>query len=455
MHYTLLPKREYSVRMTETIQRVAGPVAEPRPLTAAADDRFLRFLHILTFAYPLLWLIGAAGFYWVLLGLAGIVYLPTRRWIARIAAPLVALVVILLASMPIGIVAFGFDLSRIASFFGNLLVWTGIIALVTLASVRPASVAVLISRGVLVIGTAQGAITFAAQLAYPTKLAVPLLEPLATRLPSGLAAFATNGLYVPDWLGEIAFRSSGMMGQPTWAGAVGAITAIVAVRALVVDRGAWRLVAVAALVAGMYSLDLSLSRSTQISLVVAVLVGVLVALRRYGALLFAVLSTCGAVALALVVMLFGSQIAGLLTNINDAREGSADSRGAIYVATFDFILRLPLPLIGYGIKPKEDGLVASIATHSSYLGLLFRGGVLGLLTLLVFFAIVLLLAVRASNGWAAALATLIAIWCLLEDLDPGHLVPLGIVLAYALSRRESSPPMDGAGTGSRPLVTSR
>jgi O-antigen ligase len=413
-----------------TALRAADRVAVPAP-RSASGAWFVRFFQTLTIGYPVLWAIGIGGLYWVFLGFAGIAYLVSQRFIGRAAIPLVGVVVALLASVPIGVLAFGLDFSRIASFFGNILVWLGLIALITAARrhdvVRPAI------RGVLVIGIAQGAVTLLAQLAYPTTLPVPLLQNLADRLPTGLGAFAINALYTEDWLGELAFRSAGMMAQPTWAGATGALTVTLGIYTVVTARGGWRLLGVLAIAMGAYSVDLSLSRSTEIALAVSLLVALVVSVRRFSTTLFAVLGAIGVALLAIVLIGWGGQVASIVVDINDQREGSLGSRSAIYARTFGFVQQLPVPLLGYGIKPKEDGLVASVATHSTYLGLLFRSGVLGLLALFVFFAIVLVLAVRASNGWAAAIAVFTIIWCTLEDFDPGHLVPLGIVIAYGLA----------------------
>lgn len=398
---------------------------------SAAGAWFVRFFQLLTIGYPVLWVIGIGGLYWVFLGFAGLAFIVLQRFIGRAALPLLGVVVALVASVPIGMIAFGLDFSRLASFAGNVLVWVALIALVTAARthdvVRPAI------RGVLVIGIAQGAVTLLAQLAYPTTLPIPLAQGIAGKLPSGLGAFAVNALYTADWLGEIAFRSAGMMAQPTWAGCFGAITVILGLYTVFTARGAWRVLGAVAILAGGYSVGLSLSRSTEIALGIALVVALIVSVRRVSTTLFAVLGAIALAVVAIVLIGWGGAVAKVVVDINDAREGSLGSRSAIYERTFGLVQQLPLPLLGYGGKPKDGDLVASVATHSTYLGLLFRGGVLGLLALLIFFVLVLVLAIRASNGWAAALAVLTLIWCTLEDFDPGHLVPLAIVIAYGLA----------------------
>lgn len=423
-----------------------GGIPEVRDDASRAElaaERFLTFVAVLTFGYPALWLIGVGGFYWVLVGLGGAVYLLARRRIAPVAMPAVAVVLALLLSLPVGMAAFGFDPPRVISVFGNLLVWVAVIALITLAHDRP--IAPMIARAVLVIGIAQAVLTGVAQAASPRTLPLPLLGGLAHLMPTGLAAFDTNLLYVQDWLGEVAWRSAGVMANPTWAGVFGALTCIVGIATLVRSRGAWRWVALAALPCGLYSVVLSLSRSTEICLAASAVVALLVALRRRNRTAFGVLSVVGALLVATVALAFTSQLGALAVKINDAREGSLTSRSAIYEQTWELFLKLPIPLLGYAIKPKETSLVASVATHSSYLGMLFRGGVLGAIALVLVFAVVLVRSVRAGDPFAAWIVTLTTVWCVLEDFDPGHLLPLGIVLAVAwttVSKRED-PSADG------------
>lgn len=394
-----------------------------------AGERFLSLFRWTTYGYPVLWLVGVGGFYWVIVGLAGVAYLLSRRRVATIAAPAIAVIAALLLSLPVGVVAFGFDPSRVASFFGNVLVWVALIALLTLAEDRP--IADTVSRAVLVIGICQALLTGAAEALHPRQLPLPLLAGLAHLMPSGPAAFDTNVLYVQDWLGQVAFRSAGIMAQPTWGGVFGALTCIVAVAVIVRRRGRWRWVALVAAPCGLYSVVLSLSRSTELCLAAGALVGLLVAIRRRSRAAFAVLSTVGALLAVVIGIGYASQFARLAININDARQGSLTSRSAIYAQTWKLFRQLPFPALGYGIKPKDTALVASVATHSSYLGMLFRGGVLGTLALLLVFVVVLIRAVRAGDGFAAWIAALTTVWCVLEDFDPGHLLPLGLALAVA------------------------
>lgn len=436
--------------------RFRAAVASALPSAAGssrtAGDGFLRVFAIFTFGYPLLWLTGLGGLYWVIIGVSSVIYLVRVRPL-RALWPLLVVMAALVLSIPIGLLAFGVDFGRIASVGGNLLVWVGVAGLINLALSQ--DISRLVRQGIVVIGAAQGLLVFLSVLIYPQVLPVPLLQVLTRILPTGIAAFAANRLYAPDWLGEIAFRSAGLMAQPTWAGGFGAITCLVAVT-FWRERTVWRAIAVVALLAGLLSVQLSLSRATQLALVASVLVGLLVATRRRSPLAFYTLAV-SLLAIAIAIALgWNEQIALLLEKVNDQRQGSLSSRSEIYARTWELVRQLPFPLLGYGIKPQEADLVASVATHSSFLGMLFRGGVVGLLGLVALFIGSIRRAVLRANGYAAALAVFLTLWSILEDFDPGHLLPLGLVLSFALTAGQAAPVSFGApwlrGTLERPAV---
>ncbi|BDI21643.1 hypothetical protein L3i23_04190 [Herbiconiux sp. L3-i23] len=402
--------------------------------------RFVRSFSILSFAYPLLWLVGLGGFYWVLVGVLAFLYLIRRGPVAA-ALPAIGVLGALVFSLPIGVLAFGLDFGRVASLGGNLLVWLSIAALITVS--QEIDLDVLLRRIVLVIGTAQGAVVTAAIVAYPSSLPIPLLQGIAGRLPSGLGAFAQNRLYSIDWLGEATFRSAGMMAQPTWAGVFGAVTCIVAV-SLLTERGWWRVLAVAGVAAGTLSVVLSLSRSTQLALGAAVLIGILVMVGARNRMAFYTLAIVAAIGAVIVVLLFNEQILEMVKEINGQREGSLETRSDIYARTWELVRQLPVPILGYGIKPQEEGLVASVATHSAYLGILFRAGILGAIALFWLLINALVRSLRSWDGYAVAIAVLVLIWCTLEDFDPGHLLPLAVVLVYARTWGSRPRPVGGS-----------
>jgi hypothetical protein len=399
---------------------------------AAGHEAFVRQLRLLLYGYPLLWLLGLGGFFWPLLGLMGGVSL-VRNGVQRPSAWMpIGVFAALCLSAPIGVAAFGFQASRLISMLGNGMVWIALAALISAGSV--ASLRGILTRGILGIAIFQGFMTIAAMIVYPSPMPVPLFRAIWSQLPSGLAAFATGRIYYPDWLGESTFRSVGVMANPTWAGAFAALAIIVAIP-LLAHRGKWRLIAVLAIALSAMNVYLSLSRSGWITLAGALIVMILVASRgarpqvRYYFLI-----SITAIATLIAILLVGPRLGDIFDDINSERAGSATTRSAIYSRTLELINELPVPLIGYGIKPQESDLVASVATHSTYLGLLFRVGAIGAILCLVLFIAALSVAVRRGDYVAAGIAAYIIVWCVLEDFDAGHLLPLGIVLAFVAIR---------------------
>jgi O-antigen ligase len=394
-----------------------------------ANQKYLKTALVVTASFPLFWILGLGGAFWPILACFSLVYI-LKTGISPMAGLPLALVGALLLSTPIGTIAFGFQFSRLASLAGNLAVWISLAALFTLAS--RVDFSDQLRKCLAVVTLSQGLLIAVSRLIFPARLPFPILNDIEA-LGSGFGAFSRNALYVSSWLGEVAFRSAGTMAQPTWSGAFAAVGILASVP-LLRHRGKWRVIAVLAILGGLVAIDLSLSRSVTLSLVGAALVGVVVSLRRIRGPLFSTTVLLSLLTLAFVALAFSDRIAGFVLEINSQRAGSLTTRTEIYSRTFELIQQLPFPLLGYGIKPQESELVASIATHSSLLGTLFRGGLLGLAVFVALFLIALWVTVRRGDGLGAALVVFIAVWCVLEDFDPGHLVPLGLVLAISSHR---------------------
>jgi hypothetical protein len=410
--------------------------ARGRPLVS--ERAFVRFLILWTAWFPAVWLVGLGGLYWVILGLVAIPYLMRARPRGVAILPLLVAGALVLSSV-IGTIYFGFIVERLVSLFGNVLVWVALAAALTIKPLAEDLVG--LSRSILGIALVQGALTFVSVSIAPAKLPVPVLSPIANSLPSGFAAFARNNLYFESWLDGFAARSAGLNGQPTWAGAFAAIALLVAVGAITTERRGWRLLAVLAAFASIYSIQLSLSRSTWISLGVAGALLLLVLLRKSSPAAFFTAAFFAIVAAVITLLTRFSDIQGWLDETNAQREGSAETRGAIYDATWGFISSLPIPILGFGIKPRETDLVASVATHSTYLGLIFRAGYVAAAVFAIMLFAILAASVRTSSARAAAITMLVIMWCIFEDLDPGHLVPLGLtwaVWSYRLASGRSA-----------------
>lgn len=407
--------------MTQAVAR--GPRAAD---SERYDAVLLRSIYGLGLAYPALWMVGVAGAFWVALAVPSTMYLLRSRLTGTgVLALTIPLALIL--SMPVGFLVFGVSPERVVGALANIAVWIVVAAGMVLGERR--DIRLHLARVLVWVGACQGALTLLSSFITPAKLPVPLLSPVASALPGSAAALAQNRLYYMDWLGGAAYRSAGLMGQPTWAGAFAAVAIVAAIYLLIraTNRTSWWWGALWSIPLCAYSLALSLSRSTTLVLLAALILGAMMLLatrhRAFGALI-----PVFVIALIPVAISLGSRIGESFDELNSQREGSAEARGDIYAQTWKLIGELPIAALGYGIKPREDGLVASVATHSAYLGLLFRAGALGVALWLALILRLLYVAVRARDALAFTLVAFVAAWCILEDFDPGHLLPLALIM---------------------------
>lgn len=398
--------------------------AEQAPKTGADPQADVdRLAGRLIVGYIPLWTVGLAGLYWPLLLLA----LLPRLVRARLNGPALAsasLFLVLLLSIPVGALTYGVDASRVVSAVGNGTIWLGLAALFAL---RPGAEAVARGLGVLVVF--QGVLIVAAAAIFPMESPLPLLHDSMGWAPSGVAMMASNSLFFVGWLGDAAFRSVGIMGNPTWCGALGAVGVLIALDRL---RGAGtRRSGLVLLAAGMVALVLSLSRASVGALGIALAVAAMMLVgRRHAHLAVLMGLVTAAVALVMFVGAWGTVVEAV-EQVNDQRSGSLTTRSAIYAETWRGISEHPAPLLGYGVKPQEEALVASVASHSTYLGLLYRMGLAGLLLFVGLLAALLLGALKWRDPLGAAITVFTLVWCVLEDFDTGHVVPLALLVAAA------------------------
>lgn len=413
-------------------------------MTAKASERFtsvadtpsaMRASAVVCFSYPVLWMLGLGGLFWPLLTVVSVGVL-VRRKIPFQSVPVLGVAACLVFSLPIGLIVFGVEFGRILGLLANVTVWVGIASITTLV-LTDEHLAKLVIRAVAVISAVQGALILIASVIYPASIGLPLLRGWGAALPSGLRPFAAERLYYYDWLGEQAFRSAGIMANPTWAGAFGAL----AIFALIWnwhDTARWRWIGIAGAVGGVVAINFSLSRSVWGSLALAAMIYVAEWVRSRDRVWGLYVWTAYLVSAITAAVVFRDEILGWFNGINSAREGSGQSRGAIYSTTIEYIQQLTVPILGYGIKPQDENLVASVASHSTYLGIIFRGGILALVLLLVALSLYARTAWRSGNFLGVSVIVFVFSWLILEDFDPGHLVPLGIVMALV------TPPMPQA-----------
>ena len=387
-------------------------------------------------AYVPLWLLGAGFLWWpwVLVRLL----LRTRSGarppllLAGVAFFLAASLVLALAQDP--------PASRVLSAGLNLSIWLCVVLFLAGGPSREQLTG--IGRGLVDVALVQGVLTILAWAAFPRfqSLGLPLgwvLPATLTDDPS-IAAFTSTNLAYEDYFAGFVIRSGGLFGNPTWAGSLAAIGILLL---LVGTPYIGRHGAVGALLTlgcvGIMtpSLVLAYSRNTVLALVLALGAAALIALRRrVGAALFAALVSFGAA--AFVAVLLFAPVVETVTSLNETRAGSAETRGEIYAETLERVADAPTVLLGSGIKEREPGLVASVGSHSTYLGLLYRGGAVAVVLLVVALVVAGLRAYRHRDGPALALVVFTAVWSVAEDLDVGHFVPLALAVALARLRTD-------------------
>lgn len=380
--------------------------------------------------YTLLWALGA-GFLW--LPLAAVRLVAARRW-----RPASAGIVVLVIMAPL-VVSLGVALARGASpsravAAGFLLVpWL----LVALAAVTrwERDDARRIARGLVDLALLQGLLVAAAQVVSPRlqDLTLPLgrLLPDSVGRTTPLDAWTITHLAFTDFYNGTVTRTGGLFGNPTWAGAISAV----ALLCLVcrprdhVDRRWWTwLYAAAALAGCVITLVYAYSRNDVLGLALgAGMAGVLAILLRVSLRVRRTLTATGVLAAVVAGIVF--DVGQAFRDFNAPRAGSLEARQAIYSQTLRAIHQHSL-LLGSGVKGTGQDLVASLGSHSTYLGLVYRGGWIAFWGLLLTLGVLLFQA--RLNPLAAGLVAFVALWCSAEDLDTGQLVPMALVLAIVL-----------------------
>ena len=380
-------------------------------------------------AYPAFWVFGMAFAFWPVLFFAS---LRTNKIgePSAISNALMFLGLVQIFSIPIGYLYFETDLSRTLGGINNALVWITVSILVR-AKISVDQQARL-AQGLINIALFQGVIVLLAKILYPKLLPFPLFQQVSRDFGVNASSFADRNVVYIDWFEEFTQRTSGIMGHATWAGGFSALAIILLLKFHIESKKPFYKYAPQYLLLG-YVVFLSLSRSV---LVVSALTLFTVFFARLTINKPSVIKVAAifVAAISVIFLLFLGLVTNVLqeflTTLNEARAGSILTRGDIYSVTLDYLQRHPLPLIGFGIKPKGEGLVASIGTHSTFLGVLFKGGLLGLLAFLFFVIVSLRNLIKRKNFFGLAIFVFITLWCLLEDFDGGHLIPLFFVLIY-------------------------
>ncbi|MDQ6838976.1 MAG: hypothetical protein M3137_11760 [Actinomycetota bacterium] len=407
-------------------------------------------------SYAAFWLAGVGFLWWPFLL---VLVVMDRRPFARRPVALLVTTGCLVASLFVA-AAFQAPIPRLLGASANLTVWITLCLVISRSWDRTDVDG--LARGIVDLAAVQGVLVVIARSIYPAFMNTTL--PLARLLPASLAAdpnvssFSTVRLAVPDYYGRVVIRTAGIFGNPTWAGAFAAVAILLVLFAGDSLGPKMSRLPVRVVVIGLsaYTLYFSYARVDVIALIVAVVAVVAMKTRRFVEPSMWIASVCLVVGLT-VVVLPALPLQSWFGRLNSQRQGSLVAREDIYGPTLKEVMAAPTPVGGAGIKTRVDGLVASLGTHSTYLGLAYRGGLVCSLSFVVF---LLTLGARGFDQdaeLAVGLACFLLLFGITDDFDSGHLVPLAAVLAFGLiaARRpdRSSIAPDRAAPSRQPTVT--
>jgi hypothetical protein len=398
-------------------------------------------------AYALLWALGGAFLWW-----------PWTMARAAVAAPHgerppVALTVttgLLALSLTLAAI-FRPDPFRVVAAVANLTVW---VTLLLWSAHRPSSSDVDgLLRGILDLAVIQAVLALAAFTIYPTlsgfELPLARVLPDSVRAEPNVAALSTVRLAYPDYFGGDVLRTAGLFGNATWAGGLAGLGLLIVVFGAERLSPAMQRPPVRAVVAVLCAVSLYLSYArVDVLAVIAAAMAIWAVRKKHLLSLRVCLGSACLVLAALIALSPEVPVQRWIDKLNEPRRGSLESRSEIYRRTIERTAEAPVPLVGAGIKERETGLVASVGSHSTYLGLAYRGGLLAAVTFLVFLGALLHRAWRRVGTMAAGLTVFIVVWCATDDLDAGNLMPLGLLAAFWLAHEPGSePPQKEPGGG--------
>lgn len=387
-------------------------------------------------SYAVFWVVGLGFLWWPVL------LLRALRARSRGSAPNFlpsAVAGCLLLSLLVAALS-GASLSRVLSASYNVSIWITLAVLTTVRIDVPSMV-----RGIAQLAGLQSVAVLAAVAVRPLLDEAPLpssfvLPGAVTRDPA-FESFTTVRLVTEDYFGGTVLRAAGFFGNPTWAGVLAGLGVLVTIHFLPRSRGRERGIYSALLVLDVVVLYLSYSRNTWVAVGAGLLAMAVVTMAKRGQW-FALMVTATSGLWALLYVLTSVDLAATFEDVNSLREGSLDSRTAIYEATWKAIEESPFPLLGSGVKERLPELVASLGTHSGYLGILYRGGWLAVAALVVWLLVLVWRSLHAASPLAVGSAVMAMIWFIAEDIDTGHLAPLALVVTFAMIDRcpGSEPP---------------
>ena len=384
--------------------------------------------------YPFFWLFGIVPLFWPLLTL--VIFSQKRKEIlSRNEKFIYILALLILISIPIGIEILGVsELSRIPSAVGNVLIWLSAGRFLGNKE-EMAQNSKQYSDSFLGIGIIQGVFTTAGFISPYLNQHLPIFSGLT--FGRGGYAYTQNKLYYQSWLGHEVARSAGLSGNPTWAGAIAFCILMISILILKKSLPGSRRLSFIAIPCCLVNIYLSQSRNLLFSAIIFFSVLILMNINQKLINFKNWFLVCFLTVILPAIILQYKAAISFAVLINDQRLGSAATRGAIYNSTLDALSSIPFKMLGFGVKPLQSNLVAAIGSHSTYLGLLFKGGVFAVLLFVLLLWSLLINAWIRKSSVGVSVVFFLASWCIFEDFDAGHLVPFLIFYLYNLQKKEN------------------
>lgn len=188
-----------------------------------------------------------------------------------------------------------------------------------------------------------------------------------------LSHSTTVTIVTPGWVSQTLLPRAKIM-SPSFPSAAGVIAMLLPLAAVLYykasDKRIYILISLA-----LIAILLTFARSPLVAILVAVsIVYLLNKKHRWGYAFFSIS----------MLLLFLPVIIDFMLYVNDLRAGSTHARFNIYGHAFSFVFS-ENPFIGIGVKPRDDSLSAlPIGSHSTYLGMLLKSGLIGLFFMVAF-----------------------------------------------------------------------
>lgn len=394
-----------------------------------------------------IWTLFAPSFlgFWLLgLGMAWIAIVPlaflfiARRSLSEYRRSsndtLLLLAIILALSLAVSFIRGEAQLERILGAVFAIFAWLGVWSFSQLFQRASEKNQVQLTTGLLFVIIAQGLLTVIAVIFHSSPLSRLSLPATWFTDIQQVDVWATPALASEAWFGAPVIRSNGLMGASAWTGGFAAIALILIILNYprLRQAGLRHAFLIASICFGLVSLCFSLSRLSYALALGVIAVGLLYRLGarllpKYGPILISVLLGVGA-----CLALFLIDVQSILAAQNSLRPGSSKARLSSYAEGFDTFMNSDFltKAIGYGFKPLFADQDRGVGSESTYISLLVRGGLVGVLLFVAFLLGRIIKAARAGDWPALATLLATAAHAAAADLDVGTLTVLFCLMSF-------------------------